>query len=76
MITSSYLEGVQAERLGAFSLDQLKSQRLIERAQQAIVTSFVVARQCRRRRRRRLTTIHYAQAARLFSRVNRSQCSS
>jgi hypothetical protein len=77
MAISSHLAGVQVESLGALSCsDRLKSHRLIERAQQAIVTSFVVARLCRRHRRMRLTTIHYAQAARLSSRVSRSQCAS
>jgi hypothetical protein len=74
MVTSSHLPGVQVESLGARSCsDRLKSHWLIERAQQAIVTSFVVARQRLRGRRRRLTTIQYAQAARLSSRVSRSQ---
>jgi hypothetical protein len=74
MVTSSHREGVQVESVGALSCsDRLKSHRLIERARQAIVTSFVVARQRLRGRRRRLTTIHHAQAARLSSRVSRSQ---
>jgi hypothetical protein len=74
MVTSSHLEDVQVESLRALSCsDRLKSHLLIERAQQAIVRSFVVARHRLRGRRMRLTTIHYAQAARLCSRVSRSQ---